>query len=159
MCDQKNEKGPIILRHVGPGDSKDLFHWRNNPDVRKNFFNSEPLAWDEHEKWFHTQLKDPKTVAYMAYKKENKIGTIRFEDHGSSIKVSVMVNPAWIGKGFGTDLIERGVALYRSEKKNMKPIVAEIKIENKASVKAFQKAGFKESFVTYVFDKNITDTE
>lgn len=37
-------------------------------------------------------------------------------------------------------------------KKPNKPIIAEIKKDNIASIKAFQKAGFKGSHVTYVID-------
>ena len=39
------------------------------------------------------------------------------------------------------------------EKKSGKPIVAQIKKDNIASIKAFEKAGFEEAFRTYVFKR------
>lgn len=63
-----------------------------------------------------------------------------------------MLNPDFLGKGLGSKVIILGTEIFIKEKKPAKPIIAEIKKDNIASVKAFQKAGFKENFTTYVFD-------
>ena len=141
----------INLTKAGIADANDIFEWRNHPDIRKNFFNQELLSWDEHEKWFIAKLKDPAAAVYMAYYKKEKIGTIRFEASESAIKTSVMLNPLFLGKGLGSKVIKLGVERFIMEKKPVMQIIAEIKKENVASIKAFEKAGFEEGPFAYIF--------
>lgn len=142
----------LTLRTVEVEDITDLFEWRNNPEVRKNSFSSKPLSWEEHEKWFKAKAKDPGTTIYVAYNEGKKVGSIRFEEKGDAIKVSVMLNPDFFGKGFGAEVIRLGTNKFISEKRPAVPVIAEIKPDNIASRKAFQKAGFKERHVTYIFE-------
>lgn len=142
----------IKIRRIEPCDIGNLFKWRNHPDVRKNSFNSNLLQWTEHEKWFKAKSNDPDTTIYIAYcDKENSIGSIRFENKSDVVKVSVMLNPSFIGKGLGVKVIRAGVEKFISEKKTNKPIIAEIKKDNIVSIKTFQKANFVESYVTFVY--------
>ncbi len=141
----------INLTKAGTTDINDMFEWRNHPDIRENFFNQELLSWDEHEKWFTSKLKDPDATVYMAYYRKEKIGTIRFERENSMIKTSVMLNPLFLGKGLGPKVIKLGVERFIMEKKPDMQIIAEIKKDNIASIKAFQKADFKKSGTTYIY--------
>ncbi len=141
----------INLTKAGITDINDIFEWRNHPDIRKNFFNQELLSWDEHEKWFIAKLKDPDAAVYMAYYKKEKIGTIRFEANESAIKTSVMLNPLFLGKGLGSQVIKMGVKRFIMEKNPDMQIIAEIKKDNVASTKAFEKAGFEEGSFAYIF--------
>jgi RimJ/RimL family protein N-acetyltransferase len=144
----------IILTNAEIADINDIFEWRNHPDIRKNFFNQKLLSWDEHEKWFTAKLKDPDTAAYMAYYKKEKIGTIRFEANESVIKTSVMLNPLFLGKGLGLQVIKMGIEKFIKEEKPSKSLIAEVKKNNVASIKTFQKAGFKKSGLTFIYDIN-----
>jgi len=141
----------INLTKAGIADINDIFEWRNHPDIRKNFFNQELLLRDEHKKWFVAILKDPDVTVYMVYYRKEKIGTIRFESENSVIKTSVMLNPLFLGKGLGSQVIKLGVERYIMEKKPVMQIIAEIKKENLVSIKAFEKAGFEEGPFAYVF--------
>ena len=135
-------------------DINDIFEWRNHPDIRKNFFDSEVITWNDHEKWFNKKLKDQDTTIYVAYHIENKIGSIRFEANESVIKTSVMLNPLFLGKGLGLQVIKMGIEKFIKEKKPSKSLIAEIKKNNVASIKTFQKAGFKKSGLTFIYDIN-----
>jgi len=143
--------GEISLRGVQANDMQDLFNWRNHPDIRKNFFNTKPISWDEHKRWFKEKIGDSKTTIYMAYCQAQKIGTVRFENKENAIKTSVLLSPDYIGKGLGAEIIRIGTDRFIKDKSPTKPIIAEIKKDNIQSIKAFQKAGFKESYVTYIF--------
>ena len=149
----------INLTKAGTTDINDIFEWRNHPDIRKNSFNQELLSWEEHEKWFMAKLKNPDTTAYMAYYGEKKVGTIRFESKESVIKTSVMLNPDFLSKGFGSKVIKLGVEKFIREKRPSKSLIAEIKKDNVASAKAFKKAGYKESHVTYSYDFKVLPNE
>ena len=141
----------INLTKAGITDINDIFKWRNHPDIRKNLFNQEMLSWDEHEKWFMARLNDPDATVYMAYRRKEKIGTIRFEANESAIKTSVMLNPLFLSKGLGSQVIKMGVKRFIMEKNPDMQIIAEIKKDNVASVKAFEEAGFEEGSFAYIF--------
>ena len=76
------------------------------------------MSRHEHEKWFKAKISDPNTTVYMACYKEQKIGSIRFEDRVSAIKVSVMLNPDFLGKGFGAKVIRLGTERFIKGKKS-----------------------------------------
>jgi len=125
-------------------DINDIFEWRNHPDIRKYFFNANPVSWNVHEQWFNRKLKDHNTAIYVACHIENKIGSIRFENKAEMVNISVMLNPTYLGKGFGSKIIKLGVEKFIKDRSPKKHLIAEIKADNIASINAFKKAGFKE---------------
>jgi len=62
------------------------------------------------------KLKDLDAAVYMAYYRKEKIGPIRFEANESAIKTSVMLNPLFLGKGFGSKVIKLWVERFIMEK-------------------------------------------
>ena len=100
------------------------------------------------------KLKDLDAAVYMAYYRKEKIGPIRFEANESAIKTSVMLNPLFLGKGLGSQVIKMGVKRFIMEKNPDMQIIAEIKKDNLASINAFKKVGFKVDHLTLLFDTN-----
>lgn len=149
---ENNPADEIFLESLKDGDVVDLFNWRNNPQVRKNFFNPDEITWHEHKKWFDSIIKDNSATIYMAFQEKKKIGTIRYEDKGSFISVSVMLNPIFMGQGLGAQIIKLGTEKLAREQKPSKLIVAEIKEDNIASIKAFTKAGYRKNDTVYIFN-------
>jgi|WetSurMetagenome_2_1015567.scaffolds.fasta_scaffold580500_2 UDP-2,4-diacetamido-2,4,6-trideoxy-beta-L-altropyranose hydrolase len=144
-----------ILRLVTTEDIEDLFNWINHPLSRKNSFRSTPITWDEHEKWFAERLADSLTTIYiLSSDKKEKLGSVRFEEKEDSIRISVMLNPDFIGKKLGSALIRHGIERYIQEKQPVKPVLAEIKGDNLPSKKAFLGAGFKEDYSVYKYDRS-----
>ena len=131
----------LELRDIAPDDINEMFEWRNNPDARKIFFNPAPVSWDEHKKWFDKKINDQDASMYTAFLKGEKIGSIRFEARENDIKTSVVLKPEFFSKGFGTKIIRMGAERFVNNKGLGKPVVAEIKKTNIASLKAFTKAG------------------
>mgnify|MGYP001578614546 FL=1 len=140
----------ISLRAAAECDMPDLLEWRNHPETRKSSFNTDSITPEAHEAWFKKKLVSAETVIYIAMSGSDKIGSARFEDTGEAIRTSVMLNQAFFGKRLGSKVIAIETKKYKSEKKPSKPLVAEIKTSNAASIRAFAKADFKESFVTLV---------
>lgn len=145
--------GIIKLKDPQDSDVQDLFEWRNHQIVRKNSFNVSPISWQEHVNWYKLKKKDPNVTIYIAYYKRSKIGVIRFEDKDDVIKVSITLNPVFIGRGMGKKVIRCATEKFVADKKPNKPIIAEIKKGNVASSKSFQMAGFKEKHSVFVYSK------
>lgn len=136
----------LRLRQVREEDCRLLWEWRNDPTVRTSSFATEPIAWKEHVLWFKSMLNQPNFLLWIAVDDQDQpVGQVRFDIQGeleAEINVSIARNRR--GLGLGSLLIELAVKeLLRS--KTVKVIRAFIKVENKSSIRVFQKAGFSES--------------
>ncbi|MDD5292058.1 MAG: GNAT family N-acetyltransferase [Candidatus Omnitrophica bacterium] len=132
-----------MLNLVSEKDCRDLWLWRNHPDVRKGCFRNECIDWQGHKQWFYSKIKNKNIRIYIASKGKDKIGVIRFRKLKDFVKVSVNLNPESFGKGLGTNIIRLGTEKILEDKKFHKPIIAEIRLDNIISQKAFYKAGYK----------------
>ncbi len=137
------KKHRILLRKAIDADSNNVWKWRNHPKARINCFNSSIIPLVEHKKWFHSKIGDNSARIYIAQYGKYKVGIIRFEVKEKFISVSVQVNPAFLGNGFGAKIVKIGSKGIFSELGNTKPLRAEIKKDNIASQKVFIKAGYR----------------
>jgi len=133
----------IRLRPVQEEDCRLIWEWANDPDVRAVSFTSEPIAWDNHVKWFRSRLNDPSCIFYISNTSEGvPIGQIRFDLEGEEGVVSISIDSNHRGDGYGSAMIS-----LASEKvfevSNISVIHAYVKKGNDFSVRAFEKAGFK----------------
>jgi UDP-2,4-diacetamido-2,4,6-trideoxy-beta-L-altropyranose hydrolase len=147
------------LRPVEMGDIKELFEWNNHPLSRKNSFRMHPISWEEHEKWFAERLADTLTTIYILCSDREKLGSVRFEEKEDGVRISIMLNPDYIGKRLGSELIRLGTEKYIREKKPVQPIIAEVKGDNLPSKKAFLRADFKEDHTVYIYNKETKPVE
>ena len=132
----------IRLRRVEPGDCRRLFDWANEAEVRRQSFNSEPISWEDHQRWFARKLQDPRCFHFVGLGGEGaEVGMVRFEVDGAIACISVSVDRGHRGGGMGAALIRAGVEAMAGVSE-VAQIQAYIKDENVASVRAFERAGF-----------------
>jgi UDP-2,4-diacetamido-2,4,6-trideoxy-beta-L-altropyranose hydrolase len=95
-----------------------------------------------HKEWFHAKLQDSLCRLWMATKKKlGKIGVVRFDCHDSEATISVVLAPHARGRGYGKKLISSACDRFFASS-GVDLVRALIKPENKASVRAFEGAGF-----------------
>lgn len=137
----------ISLRKATVEDSDDIYCWRNDPVTREQSFVKRRVSYKEHLQWFRKALEDPNKVFYMGVNnKGEKCGVVRFDIINElCAEINVNVAPEKRGKGISSKLILNSSTLFFSETKR-KLILARIKEKNIASIKAFQKVGFRELF-------------
>ena len=132
------------VRAATPSDARTVWTWRNNPEVRAVSFQSAPIAWPEHERWYHQRLADPACeILIMTDRLGQDVGQVRLERNGerSEYVISICMAPGMRGRGLGTALIEAVCRRIRARDGRV-AIRAIIKPENGASQAAFRKAGF-----------------
>ena len=137
------EEAHILLRPISESDYKVIWHWRNHLNVRKGFFNTEPVSWKEHKKWIDFKITDSDTKIYIAMQGDDRVGIIRFEIKKDYAEVSTNLNPDFFYRGLGSNIIKIGTDRFLNETKIALPIIAEIKKDNIASKKAFTRAGYE----------------
>lgn len=137
--------GLILLRlhRAREEDSRILWEWANEPDVRRLSFSSGPISWEDHQQWYARRINDPDSAIWIARNADDQaVGQIRFDCQGDdAVHISISVAAGWRGRGFGRELIAAGL---RKASRVFPGRLAHalIKRENEASVRAFEAAGF-----------------
>lgn len=130
------------LRWATAQDSRRLWQWANDPEVRRQAFNSEAIAWEDHQRWFAGRLADPGCEILLAEDPPGTaVGQIRFDLRGGEAEVDVSLDPGYRGAGAGAVLIESGARDLLSRRPEAL-VRAIVKQQNIASVGAFERAGF-----------------
>jgi UDP-2,4-diacetamido-2,4,6-trideoxy-beta-L-altropyranose hydrolase len=133
----------LILRNATKEDCAMILDWVNDPDTRKWSYNRNPITLEEHKKWFAACLAEPESIYLIAEDGlSTPVGQIRFQKIENGYEVHVLVAKQFRGGGTGSKLI-RKASLFLHEKKGRQNIMARAKSDNIASVKAFEKAGYR----------------
>ena len=131
----------LKLRPAGPEDCR--FYWEvNNAEATRALsISSDPIPWEDHQRWFASKLSEEQATLYVALLGEESIGVIRFEAAHDEALISVALAPNKQGKGLGRRLISLGTE--RTLKgEHIKRVVAYIRPANHGSIRAFEAAGY-----------------
>jgi RimJ/RimL family protein N-acetyltransferase len=140
----------VRLRLATPDDCRRVWIWANEPVVRAASFSSDTISWEQHVVWYHEKLKDSTSVFYIIEDRNRiAIGQIRFDIEDDGATISVSLDQAKRGQGYGHTSIHLAVTTLL-QKRALTKIHAYVKPDNQASRRAFLKAGFR-----YVGDTQI----
>ncbi|MBE9237325.1 UDP-2,4-diacetamido-2,4,6-trideoxy-beta-L-altropyranose hydrolase [Anabaena aphanizomenioides LEGE 00250] len=135
-------KNQLRLRSAKLTDQWLYYTWVNEPEVRRQSLQSDPIIWEEHQSWFHRKLAD--SHCYLGVLEANNlpVGQIRFQlqDHEGVIDYSLDVLVR--GRGWATSLVQLGIQALKSF--TPKYLRADVKINNAASKAVFLRLGFTE---------------
>lgn len=129
------------FRRATTEDLELTFNWANDPDVRLNSYSSDPIVFDNHKSWFYNKIQDSNSIYFIAEESNESIGQLRFEKVEDHVVIGVTIAPEQRGKGYGSGILREGLIEY-SKIWNL-PVYAYIKVDNMASIKAFERAGFE----------------
>ncbi|WP_396157225.1 GNAT family N-acetyltransferase [Flavobacterium sp.] len=134
----------MLFREAKEKDSLLFFEWANDASVRDNSYQSEPISIETHNIWFLNKLRDDDCFMTVF---ENHIGDPigqvriqRFDNEKAMIGISSDVKHR--GKGYAFKMIQMASEVFLKENPQS-CISAYIKLENLASQRAFEKAGYK----------------
>lgn len=132
----------VTLRPACEADCRRLWEWRNEPSIRAVSFHTEPISYEEHQRWFAQKLRDSSTRIFIALDVHGEaVGYVRFKIAGPRAEISVAIDHRQRAKGYGASAIQRAAEHLLSTGAAQR-IVAQIRSGNPASLRAFQRAGF-----------------
>jgi UDP-2,4-diacetamido-2,4,6-trideoxy-beta-L-altropyranose hydrolase len=133
----------ISVRRAGAGDCRLLWEWVNDPAVRAASFSRAPIAWQDHQAWFARKISDPNTLLLIGEDYEGQpIGQFRLDWRSEAEgNIDVSVAPGARGSGYGHKLIDLSVRRVFATTSTER-VHAFIRLENHASIRAFERAGF-----------------
>lgn len=131
----------LIIREALPSDVDVIFKWSNDPLVREQSFSSEKISYDSHCEWYSKKLVDKNSHLYIVEEKERRLGLVRFHKDNKEAVIGVVIDRDYRGQGYGAKLIKIGLEKYFDFNSLM--VLAFIKKDNTASIRAFEKARFE----------------
>lgn len=123
---------PHLLRPAGWRDTLFLWRLRNEEEVRSQSFSTDPVGLWNHLRWLRAVFRDPRRRLYVA----PGVGQVRLDEENGAAEISIAIQRDHRGGGAGTALLEDAIALAGQ------PLLARIKRQNEASIRAFARAGF-----------------
>jgi len=131
----------LKVREVSENDSELIFNWSNDSLVRLQSFNSNKIEFKNHENWLNEKLKNDNSLLLINQFKSNNIGLVRFEVEKDNCTVGILLDEKYRGQGFSSLMLKISSDFYFN--RFLIPISAYIKESNIASIKSFEKAGYK----------------
>ena len=139
--------GAYRLRPVSEPDVRLLWKWANDPAARRASFDRDLIPWEEHVTWFAGRMSNDSSFMWiMEDLKECKLGLVRFDlgpDNEAAV-ISIYLDEQVRGQGRGAWLIRRGCDLL-AEHWGGHRVEAIVSIDNLASLRTFERAGFKDA--------------
>ncbi|MDF1795470.1 MAG: GNAT family protein [Coxiellaceae bacterium] len=141
-----------MLREVTLDDATLLYDWQSDPATRQYFFNTEAPSWASHHQWLKASLLSEQRILLLAYN-TNPLGVLRYDfAKNGQAETSIYVDPEQHGRGYGSAILLAGKAWVRQKKHAINQLTAQIKPNNIASIKVFEKAGYRKDNQLYVVD-------
>ncbi len=116
-------------------DAAAVWKWRNEKTTRAYSFNTAYIPLGEHKEWFAEAIKDKTRKLFVVTYGRKKIGFVRI-DFEAGPEMNIALDKRYRKLGIGPRVIRIACGLAG------KSVVARIKAENTASIKAFGRAGF-----------------
>ena len=123
-----------------------VFSLSNDPLVRSVSFNTKPIEYEQHCKWFAKTVSDNNTLFFLIFDKEHFVGQIRFNresEQSAECVISLSITKEYRGKHIAGDCLQLGIEELKKNWYNINSVVAEVKDENTASNALFLREGFE----------------
>ena len=133
----------VRVRRARESDSRLLWEWANEPDVRASAFSQQAIGWEEHSAWFQARLADEACMILIGEVADGRpIGQVRINQKPNrEAEIDLSVARDFRGAGYGSLLLETALQEVFDSCRITK-VHAFIRPENLASARAFEKAGF-----------------
>jgi len=134
---------PLRVRPARPEDAERVYQWRNAEPTRRHARDPRPFSLEEHRQWFGQSLANADRILLIGESDGGPLGVLRYDIAQGVATVSIYLDPARHGLGYGPSLLtcaERWLRRFRPEVNRLR---AEIRPENARSRSAFVDAGFQ----------------
>lgn len=130
----------VSLRQARFGDAPAMFAWQSAPGVRAYARNPAAPIPGEHERWLRAKLDDPDCIFNIVLHGDEPVGILRFDKAAGAdaFEISILIAALRQGLGIGGCALALGKRLLPNSR-----IVAAIHPENRASIRMFERAGYR----------------
>lgn len=142
------EGSRVTLAPLRPEDSVPMFEWINDRELVLLSSSFEPVAEEDHRRWFERIQSDPGVEIFAIRLREDDslVGSCQLrgidrERGRCELQIRIGDRRAW-GRGYGTEAVELLVR-HGFEDLALRRIELEVFATNKQAIGAYEKAGFR----------------
>jgi len=133
------------LRPAGLSDRAAVFAWRNDPFIVSLSASRRTVSWDEHVAWYDRVIAADAHLLLIVEHEGAGIGTVRFDREGEAAAlVTIYLLQAFVGRGLGTPVLREACQIAFRRWPAVSGLEARIQAGNARSIRAFEKAGFRQ---------------
>ena len=136
---------PLRVRPARSDDAERIYRWRNAEQIRRHAHDPRPFSLEEHQQWFRESLANADRVLLIGESDDGPLGVLRYDITQDVATVSIYLDPARLGLGYGSSLLTCAEQWLRRFRPAVGRVRAEIRPENARSRGAFANAGFQPS--------------
>lgn len=125
------------IRYATIDDAVDVLEWRNDP-VSVAASKTGTVNLSDHLSWFAKSMHNPNRCLFIVTEGKHRVGMVRFDKIQDAWLVSINIAPAERGKGYGEAALRMAIAKISNSR-----LLAEIKLDNLASIRIFERCGFR----------------
>ena len=140
----------IFLRSAEYDDLDLLFKWANDPVVRASSFNTDPIPYESHVKWFKEMMEDATVLQYILMDDDTPIGQIRLDTYGDKAEIGYSIESEHRSKGYGHKILQLVVGEIKMNHPEIKTLISKVKADNTASNKLFISEGYGLYYSCYI---------
>ncbi|MFT6842473.1 MAG: RimJ/RimL family protein N-acetyltransferase [Psychroserpens sp.] len=135
----------IFIREATLNDLEITYQWANDKSIRFYSYNQNKISKESHSEWFTNKLKSDNCKYYVLEVDNKEAGSVRFdiENDQQTAKISYLIDSRFTGKGYGTYLLQRGIDKLMNSEPTLANVYGYVFKENLASIKIFNKLGYK----------------
>ncbi|MCR9160625.1 MAG: GNAT family N-acetyltransferase [Nannocystaceae bacterium] len=132
----------VALRDATWAEARQVWSWNNAPDVRRASLDSEPIALEDHERWYRAKLGDAAYHIWIARADGDDVGVVRVEENRQGVGVvSIALDASARGRGLGRRALAGACRAY-FQRRPGGALEAWIHDANEASLRCFERCGF-----------------
>ena len=118
----------LSIRKASSSDILNTFNLSNDSIVRQSSFTSDPILFQNHEKWFNQILDNKSILFYVIHDGENFVSQIRYKKiSDTACEISISITEEYRGKHVGSQCLS--LSIQELKKNGNGSIVAEVKEE------------------------------
>lgn len=137
----------ITLRPLGTSDKDKIRIWRNTPDVARFMYTDHPITIEEHERWFHATLQDPKKRYWIIVHENQDVGLACLYDldstHRRSSWAFYLADSGLRGKTLG-GFVEYAVLQHVFDEIGLHKLCCEVLTSNRTVLALHERFGFRQ---------------
>lgn len=135
-------KTALTVRRALSSDVKLTYEWAQDHATRENSFSKDTITLESHTRWFLAKVNDPRFNYYICEASNVPAGIVRFDPAEEGYVIGITIAPAFRGKGLAEKFIKIACEAFFGNVKGA-VVYAYIKLNNAASIRSFEKAGFE----------------
>ncbi len=148
------------LREATLEDMELLFHWANDPVVRKSAFSEKVFLYEEHQNWFKKLLDRTDCRQYIYIYKNEAIGQARIELQEDKAEIDYSICKEKRCMGHGEYLLRLLFSKVKEDFPYIQKLTAKAKKDNTASRQVFLDAGYIEKYSCFELEiSGVTNQE